>query len=223
VKENQKRIQEYFAKRVKCYEEAYSRSRPAGLMNTVYHFCWFPLRLIFSHTMAYLNGFDPKTVLDIGCGCGNYTVELASRGAAVTALDTCKEMAISTQDLANRAHLGGLIQTVHADYLEWVKEPNQKYDLILAIGLFDYVRDASEYLASFRCLSRDVIITFPADYPLSFLARFSYRQQGVPGYFYTREQIERLLRAAHFEIISFTKIFPSTYWVHGRQSATVDE
>ncbi len=189
-------------------------------MNAVYHLCWFPLRLIFSHTMTYLRGLTPKTVLDIGCGCGNYSVELASRGAMVTALDTCKEMIDATNDLVDRSLLRGRVQTVHADYLEWSRGVDQNHDLILAIGLFDYVPDVREYLESFRQRSKEAIMTFPAHYPLSFLSHFSYRRQGVQGYFYTSAQVHDLLGSAGFQIVSFSKIFPSTFWVHARRSPT---
>jgi 2-polyprenyl-3-methyl-5-hydroxy-6-metoxy-1,4-benzoquinol methylase len=220
MKETQNLIQKYFAKRVKCYEEAYSRTKPTGLTNTIYHLCWFPLRLIFSHTTTYLKGLEPRTVLDIGCGCGNYSVELASRGALVTALDTCAEMIAATRHRVEQSRLGDRIKTVHADYIEWSMGSAQKYDLILAIGLFDYVRDAGQYLESFRRLSDEVIMTFPSDYPLSFLAHFSYRHQGVQGYFYTRKAIEGLLKSAGMEIVSFARNFPSTFWVHARRIRT---
>ena len=57
-------------------------------------------------------------------------------------------------------------------------------------------------------------MTFPADYPLSFLAQTSYRHHGICGYFYTRRQIEDLLCSAGFEIFHFSRLFPSTYLVH---------
>jgi len=63
-----------------------------------------------------------------------------------------------------------------------------------------------------------MIMTFPANYPLSFIANISYRQQGVHGYFYSPGQIESLLRTAGMETVSFSKIFPSTYWVHARRA-----
>ena len=40
--------------------------------------------------MARENGvvFKDKTILDVGCGCGMYTIRLAMEGRQVTALDT---------------------------------------------------------------------------------------------------------------------------------------
>ena len=57
-------------------------------------------------------------------------------------------------------------------------------------------------------------MTFPADYPLSALAQMSYRHHGIRGYFYRKEQIEKLLSSAGFEVLHFSKLFPATYLVH---------
>ena len=110
------------------------------------------------------------------------------------------------------------IQTVLDDYLDWSKENKEEYDLALAIGVLDYTPDAGAYLASFRHVAKEVIVTFPARSMFSFIADFSYRQQGISGYFYDEPQIKDLLREAALEIIYFTKIFPGTYWVHGRRN-----
>ncbi len=216
--EEQKTIQNYFAKRVACYEEAYSRVKSRGLCSTIYRLGWFPLRLIFKYTIQYLAGVKPGRVLDIGCGSGVYSVELAKQGIAVTGLDSCKEMINATKNLLEQNGLGGRVQTVLADYLDWSKENREEYDLALAIGVLDYTRDASIYLASFRRLAEEVIVTFPTRSIFSFIADFSYRQQGISGYFYDKPQITTLLHKSGLEIVSFTKIFPSTYWVHARRS-----
>jgi len=210
-------IQEYFAKRARCYKEAYSNEKSRGFLNSYYQIAWFPLRSIFRYTIEYLAGINPQCVLDIGCGTGVYVAALAECGIAVTGLDSCKEMIDAAESLLEHSGLNGRAQTILADYLEWSGKTEQKYDLALAIGVMDYVDDAPIYLASFKRVAREVVVTFPAKSMFSFIADFSYRQRGIRGYSYKREQIEKLLRAAGFEIIHFTKIFPSTYWVHVRR------
>jgi 2-polyprenyl-3-methyl-5-hydroxy-6-metoxy-1,4-benzoquinol methylase len=212
-------IQNYFEKRVPCYLEAYSTKGPSSLTNAIYRLAWYSLRIIFRRTTGYLAEFQPQSVLDIGCGCGIYSVELAIRGAAVTALDTCRGMIDATQNLLKQNGLQDRVATVCADYLDWSRGVTHEYDLILAIGFFDYVPDASAYLASFRRIARGAVMTFPADYPLSVLARISYRHHGIRGYFYTREQIEGLLRSAGLEVLHFSKPLPSTYLVHAGRAA----
>ena len=77
--------------------------KSVNLRNIIYRIGWFPLRLIFRYTMEYLAGSKPQRVLDIGCGTGIYSVELADRGIAVTGLDSCKEMIDATENLLERS------------------------------------------------------------------------------------------------------------------------
>lgn len=193
------------------------------MRDIIYHLGWFPLRLIFKYTIEYLAGVQLQNVLDIGCGTGIYSVELAGRGIDVTALDSCKEMVDVTENLLERSRPSGRVRTILADYLKWSGEAGQEYDLALAIGVMDCVDDVGPYLASFRRVAREVIVTFPAKYMFSFVAAFNYRQHGICGYFYEQRQVKDLLRETGFEIIHFTKIFPSTYWVHAKRSSVGDE
>ena len=214
---SQTTIQEYFAKQARCYKEAYGSEKSRGLLNSYYQIAWFPLRSIFRYTMEYLAGINPQRVLDIGCGTGVYVAALAERGIAVTGLDSCKEMINVAENLLKESGLNTSAKTVLADYLEWAEGIKDAYDLALAIGVMDYVDDAPVYLASFKRVAREVIVTFPTKSMFSFIADFSYRQRGMRGYFYREEQIRVLFQAAGLEIIHFTKIFPSTYWIHARR------
>ncbi len=134
---HQSSIQDYFSKRVRCYKEAYSGKKSINLRNIIYQIGWFPLRLIFRYTMEYLARVKPQSVLDIGCGTGIYSVELANRGIAVTGLDSCKEMIDATENLLAQSGLSDRVQTVLADYLDWSRQTGQEYDLALAIGVLD--------------------------------------------------------------------------------------
>ena len=218
----QRAVQDYFAKRVRCYQEAYSGKKIGGLRNTIYRLGWFPLRRIFSHTMEYLAEAKPQRVLDIGCGTGIYSAELATRGIVVTALDSCKEMIDATEGLLERSGMSGRVQTVFADYLAWSGETVEEYDLALAIGVMDYADDAGAYLASFRRVAQEVIVTFPAKSRFSFVADFNYRRHGIHGYFYGEQQVRELLSTAGLEIVCFTKISSGPHWVHARRGPNRD-
>lgn len=212
-------MRDYYAKRVRCYREAYSDKRSKGLLNRFYQVGWFPLRSIYRYTVQYLKEYTPRRVLDIGCGTGVYVAALANRAFTVTGLDSCREMIDATENLLERSGLNDRARTVLADYLEWSKNIEEEYDIALAIGVMDCVGDAASYLVSFRRVAREVIVTFPVKSMFSFITDFSYRQQGMRGYFYGEQQVKDLLLAAGLEIVHFTKIPPSTYWVHARRAA----
>lgn len=186
-------------------------------MNRFYRIAWFPLRRIYNYTMQYLAGRSQQRILDVGCGTGIYSIELAKRGNRVTALDACKEMIDATATLVKRERLAERLETVCGDYLKWSRDTTTNYDLVLAIGVMDSVQDALTHLESFRRMAGEIILTFPARSPLSPITEFSYRRHGIVGYSYTKEQVRGLLDDAGFKIVHFDKIFPGNYWVHARR------
>jgi ubiquinone/menaquinone biosynthesis C-methylase UbiE len=77
-------------------------------------------------------GKPPKAVLDIACGSGGYSVELAKLGYQVTASDLDKEM---LNRLDCKASAGELpIKLLHANMLDLESKLTDKYNLAFCIG-----------------------------------------------------------------------------------------
>lgn len=212
-------LRDYFRKRVDCYSQAYSGEKPRGLRNIIYRLAWFPLRLIFGHTMGYLGDLRPNTVLDVGCGNGVYSLELAKRGARVTALDSCEEMVGAAEDLMKKHAMGDRVELVCADYLEWAGDSRGTYEMALAIGVLDYAEAPDRYLTSFRHMAKHSIVTFPAKSIFVLVGNLLYRKHGIRAFAYSWTEIEQMIGRAGLEIVSFKKIFPSTCWVHVKPRA----
>ncbi|MDR2302379.1 MAG: class I SAM-dependent methyltransferase [Deltaproteobacteria bacterium] len=71
--------------------------------------------------------FSDKTVLDVGCGAGMYTLRLAKMAGFVTALDISEEMLSINEKDAKREKITN-IEYLHQDWLDF--NPKRKYDLI---------------------------------------------------------------------------------------------
>lgn len=71
--------------------------------------------------------FEGRIVLDVGCGCGMYTIRLAQAAARVTALDISEEMLNILKQDAEAEGLGNL-EYVNSDWLEF--EAPGPYDLL---------------------------------------------------------------------------------------------
>lgn len=79
------------------------------------------------------------TALDIGCNAGFYSVELARRGAAVTALDTDPRYLRQAHWAVQQFGLERSIQLVHGQVYD-VARWEQSFDLILFMGVFYHLR-----------------------------------------------------------------------------------
>lgn len=77
-------------------------------------------------------GEPPKSLLDIACGTGGYSIELAKKGYAVTSVDLDYKMVDSLKNKVKSTDLH--IKAMQADMLELNKKLDSKYDLVFCIG-----------------------------------------------------------------------------------------
>ena len=101
------------------------------------------------------------SVLDVGCGPGRFSVDLARRGAArVLGVDISKEML----DLARRAaasrDVAPRCEFVASSFRDL--QVNETFDMSLGIGYFDYLENPIEDLQKMAQLTKGhVIASFP--------------------------------------------------------------
>jgi 2-polyprenyl-3-methyl-5-hydroxy-6-metoxy-1,4-benzoquinol methylase len=87
-------------------------------------------------------GLAPGTpVLDVGCGAGMLSLELAARGLAVTAADSSAEMVASLERRASHEKLAGALRVQRADVQE-LPFAQGEFQLVIALGLLPWVSDA---------------------------------------------------------------------------------
>jgi 2-polyprenyl-3-methyl-5-hydroxy-6-metoxy-1,4-benzoquinol methylase len=86
------------------------------------------------------------SILEVGCGTGNYTVPVARRCAKMVAIDASPEM---LQYLRERLLREGLanVETRLGQLPDGLKTP-KKFDGTLAVGVLNYVEDLEEALRS---------------------------------------------------------------------------
>ncbi len=77
-------------------------------------------------------GTPPKSVLDIACGTGGYSLELAAQGFDVTAVDLDAEMVHQLGVKAKRE--GYPIKILQANMLDLESKLSEKYNLAFCIG-----------------------------------------------------------------------------------------
>jgi 2-polyprenyl-3-methyl-5-hydroxy-6-metoxy-1,4-benzoquinol methylase len=161
----------------------------------------------FAFTIENCEPAANRKFLDVGCGNGLYSLELARRGAAKVVgidiaevmIDLCKQSSVA-QSLDDRCTF---IQT---DLLAYDAE--SEFDVSFGIGLFDYIRDPLPVIRKMRELSRDkVIMSFPRLWTWRApIRKVRLSLKGCDVVFYSAARINKLMREAGFNRHTLTKV-----------------
>jgi len=153
-----------------------------------------------------------KKILEIGCGPGFYSIRLATKGAAVSALDYSEGM---IQNASNNAKAQNVkIDFITGDFLKY--EFQNKYDLSFATGVIEYIKktDQLAFLKKTTEITNDfVIISFPKKYILHALVRqiWLFLFKGFSVSFFTDNKIKDLAKKSG--LIEIERIDVGILWV----------
>ncbi len=152
-------------------------------------------------TFEKCGNIDRATVLDIGCGTGRYSIEFAVRGAArVVGIDFAPSMTAFAEDMAARTGTADKCTFICDDFSNHVFE--ESFDIVLAIGFFDYVKDPAPVLKKIAAVTRRrFLASFPAGGGIWGLQRrIRYRWiKRCPIYEYDSVRLDALFRDAGFD------------------------
>lgn len=146
---------------------------------------------------------NPATVCDVGCGSGRFVSALAQRGAQVTGLDFAPEMLRLASELVKKDGVAARSKFVLSDILDWQTE--ERFDLVIAIGFWDYVADPLPRLKVIRTISSG---SFLSAWPRAGTWRMLVRKArlklaGCPVYFWRQDQIDMYLKQSGFRVDSW--------------------
>jgi len=135
------------------------------------------------------------SVLDVGCGSGVHAVLLAERGISrIVGLDYAENMlALAREKLP--AHLRDRIEYAAGDFMNWTPSSGERFDAVMALGVFDYLDEPRAFLEKmFSLARRKVLFSVPLSGNLRSVVRgLRYRARGCPLYFYDRDRLGELL------------------------------
>jgi 2-polyprenyl-3-methyl-5-hydroxy-6-metoxy-1,4-benzoquinol methylase len=165
----------------------------------------------YTFTIEHCEPVKDRKFLDVGCGNGMYSLELARKGAAkVVGIDIAEVMIDLCRKASEEKGFSDRCTFVQTDLLDYT--PETKFDVSFGIGLFDYISDPLPVLKRMREVSTDkAIMAFPRLWTWRAPVRkVRLARKGCPVYFYSKPKIESLLREAGFksqEIVKVGKLY----------------
>jgi ubiquinone/menaquinone biosynthesis C-methylase UbiE len=150
------------------------------------------MRLRFDYTIRGCQPVEEKTVLDIGCGPGHYSIRLANMGAQNTlGLDFAPAMIEMAKENAKRAGVGSTCQFVYGDFLSY--SFNDTFDYAIVMGFMDYIEHPAKVIEKVLAVTRNkAFFSFPIDGGILAWQRKQRYKNRCELFLYTAEEIGRL-------------------------------
>jgi SAM-dependent methyltransferase len=202
------RVTDYFTRSAEAFDSLYGQTAQHPLMRWVNARFRGDIYERFARSLAHFQGHRLTSCLDVGCGSGRYARALAETGLTrVLGVDVSPAMIeLARQHNAGAAGDGQRIDFVVSDFETF--ETEERFDAVLAMGFFDYVRDPIPLLAKMRELAtHSVVASFPSrNFYRTPIRELRYRIKRCPVYFYDDRHVRALGAAAGFARTEVEKI-----------------
>ena len=148
-----------------------------------------------------------RKFLDVGCGNGLYSLELARRGAGkVVGLDIAEVMIDLCKKSSVAENLDDRCTFIQTDLLAY-NGADSNFDASFGIGLFDYIRDPLPVLRRMCELSDKAIMSFPRLWTWRAPVRkVRLTIKGCEVVFYSAARINKLMKDAGFSRHKLTRV-----------------
>ncbi len=188
------RTQSFFHSYANDFDAIYSNRN--GLVNSVVNRLFRKsMKLRYLKTIEGCDPIEGRSVLDVGCGPGHYSITLAQRGAGrVVGLDFADGMLKLAADHARQAGVGDRCSFQVGDFLTY--SPPEPFDYVIVMGFMDYMADPRAVVEKVLSLTRSkAFFSFPvAGGILAWQRKLRYRNR-CDLFLYTREQLNSLFSA----------------------------
>ena len=181
-------IENYFSRNAELWRDIYDRKNlPFFMFNLLFRKGIFDRWRICFESGAPIPG---RTVLDIGCGSGLFSLQFASLGAKRTlGLDIAGGMVEMARTQARQKGLDTKCEFMVADFMKW--DSPETFDIVIAIGVLEYIPDPLPFLKKMVQKSKSmVLVSFPGhDRLREPLRKLRYKIKKFPVYFYSEKDL----------------------------------
>ena len=150
------------------------------------------MRERFEKTIQYTENINDKTILDIGCGPGHYSIALVKNGAEnVTGIDLSKSMIEIAKEKAEYLNISYKCKFIVIDLFQY--NSDVKYDYSVVMGVMDYISEPYIFIEKVISLTKGkIFFSFPVSGGLlAAQRRFRYLNR-CPLYMYNEKRLNEL-------------------------------
>lgn len=191
MQSNVERVERYFDRSASQFDALYDERR---------NFSFYVNRLFrpglyrrVQITLDELRGLEDFSVLDVGCGSGRNSFLFERAGAnRVLGVDFAPGMIELAEQAKASRPANCRCEFITGDVMS--HRFDDKFDVSVALGVFDYTKDPRELLSRMMSLSTQKVIgSFPC--PSLFRApfrKFRYALKNCPVYFFSKRELKRI-------------------------------
>ncbi len=190
---DEKGVKDFFSSYAEDFDSIYGDGKPRNLFNRITDKLFRQsMYERYKRTIDFLTDSNVKTILDVGCGSGRYSLDLAKNGMTVTGVDLAQEMLNIAK--TNSQKLGFKSNTyIVGSYFDI--EIDKKHEASILMGLFDYISNPEELFLKLKSdTSKYILASFPK--PGGFLGwqrKIRYNMRKCPLFYYSKESLEKLM------------------------------
>lgn len=211
-------VQTYFEKRAVQFDRLYEPRGLAHTVNRVFRKGLFVRTAVALEECARVPG---RRVLDVGCGSGRNSVLFLREGKAaeVVGVDFSAPMVGLARRLVQSFGCERQCRIIQGDFMK-LSFP-QKFDLAVALGVFDYLDDPVSFLKKMILCCRSLVLFSAPGYSWMRmpLHKLRYMLKNCPVYFYSRKRLADICDSAGLEQFEIRPIASSGFVVIGRRVA----
>jgi SAM-dependent methyltransferase len=198
---------DYFHRRIKDFDDIY-RDDKKGLLSFLNKTVRASVRIRFDLAFDILGDLSGKSVLDIGCGSGRYMFKAVQRNAEhVVGVDAAAGALEKAKDIAADLNIEDKVKFIEGDFMDCTFD--RKFDVIFAVGYFDYIFNPSDHLKKMIDLSDGIIYaSFPKLWSILTITRkIRLMLNRCPVTFYSKGGIKRILKETSIDNYEIKRIF----------------
>jgi SAM-dependent methyltransferase len=198
---------DYFHRNIETFDNIYTGKR-GRFYSTLDNFIRASVKARFNLAFEMLGDLGGKSVLDIGCGSGRYMFRAAQNNADyIAGIDAAPGALEEARKIATDLGIEKKMEFIEGDFLERV--PDRKFEVIFAVGYFDYIFNPGDHLKQMVEISDGFIYaSFPKRWtPLTVTRKIRLTLNHCPVRFYSKKSIYKVLREVGVENFELKSIF----------------